>query len=64
MPWRCDGSSYGKIAERLNAEGIKGKHGGAIYASTIHKIVGNDLHQVGLAYISVHCCAGFGFCVQ
>ncbi len=37
--------SYGKIAGRLNAEGIKGKQGGAFHASTIHKIVGNDLHH-------------------
>ena len=49
MAWRRGGISYGKIAERLNAEGIKGKHGGAFHASTIHKIVGNDLHQVDLA---------------
>ena len=43
------GSSYGKIAKRLNAEGITGKHGGSFHASTIHKIVGNDLYQVELA---------------
>ena len=45
MGWRRDGISYGAIAKRLNAEGITGKQGGAFHASTIHKIVGNDLHH-------------------
>ena len=49
MAWRGGGISYGAIAKRLNAEGITGKHGGAFHASTIHKIVGNDLHQVECA---------------
>ena len=42
--WRRDGISYNRIAKRLNAEGIRGKQGGAFHASTIHAIVGNDLH--------------------
>ncbi len=45
MDWRRGGVSYGGIARRLNAEGITGKQGGAFHASTIHKIVGNDLHH-------------------
>ncbi len=45
MGWRRDGMSYGAIAKLLNAEGITGKQGGAFHASTIHKIVGNDLHR-------------------
>ena len=49
MAWRRGGISYGGIAKRLNAEGITGKQGGTFHASTIHKIVGNDLHQVELA---------------
>ncbi len=49
MDWRRGGVSYGRIAARLNAEGIKGKQGGTFHASTIHKIVQNDLHRVDLA---------------
>jgi len=45
MDWRRGGISYGGIAKRLNAEGITGKQGGAFHASTIHKIVGNDIHH-------------------
>jgi DNA invertase Pin-like site-specific DNA recombinase len=45
MDWRRSGVSYGGIAKRLNAGGIKGKQGGAFHASTIHKIVGNDIHH-------------------
>ena len=45
MTWRRGGSSYGTIAKRLNADGITGKQGGTFHASTIHKIVGNDLHH-------------------
>ena len=36
--------SYGKIAKQLNTDGVTGKAGGKFYASTVHKIVGNDLH--------------------
>jgi len=49
MAWRRGGISYGAIAKSLNAEGITGKQGGAFHASTIHKIVGNDLHQIDRA---------------
>ena len=49
MDWRRDGMSYGAIAKLLNAEGITGKQGGAFHASTIHKIVGNDLHHGEIA---------------
>ena len=50
MGWRRCGTSYNKIAKRLNAEGLTGKNGGTFHASTIHKIVGNDLHrQIGLS---------------
>ena len=38
------GMSYDRIAKRLNADGVTGKAGGKFYASTVHKIVGNDLH--------------------
>ncbi len=41
---REDALSYQKIASQLNADGIKGKEGGRFHASTILKIVGNDLH--------------------
>ena len=36
--------SYKRIADRLNDNGLAGKNGGRFYASTIHKIVENDLH--------------------
>ena len=36
--------SYDRIAKQLNAAGVTGKAGGKFYASTVHKIVGNDLH--------------------
>jgi hypothetical protein len=35
---------YDRIAKQLNADGVIGKAGGKFYASTVHKIVGNDLH--------------------
>ena len=38
------GMSYDRIAKQLNADGVTGKAGGKFYASTVHKIVGNDLH--------------------
>jgi len=41
---RGGGMSYGRIAQQLNADGVTGKAGGKFYASTVHKIVGNDLH--------------------
>ena len=41
---RAEGISYKRIADQLNDDGIAGKNGGRFYASTIHKIVGNDLH--------------------
>ena len=41
---RGDGMAYGKIAAALNDEGISGKLGGRFHASTISKIVANDLH--------------------
>ncbi len=41
---RATGMAYGKIAASLNDDGITGKLGGRFHASTIHKIVGNDLH--------------------
>ena len=51
MGWRRDGISYDKIAKLLNAEGITGKQGGSFHASTIHKIVGNDLHRGDPAWV-------------
>jgi hypothetical protein len=36
--------SFDQIAKQLNAAGVVGKAGGKFYASTVHKIVGNDLH--------------------
>jgi len=44
MALRDGGMSLQKIADRLNGEGVHGKEGGAFYASTIQKIVGNELH--------------------
>ena len=41
---RGGGMSYDRIAKQLNADGVIGKAGGKFYASTVHKIVGNDLH--------------------
>jgi hypothetical protein len=41
---RGGGMSYDRIAKQLNADGVTGKAGGKFYASTVHKIVGNDLH--------------------
>ena len=41
---RVGGMSYDRIAKQLNADGVTGKAGGKFYASTVHKIVGNDLH--------------------
>ena len=41
---RGGGMSYDRIAKQLNADGMTGKAGGKFYASTVHKIVGNDLH--------------------
>ncbi len=41
---RGGGMSYRRIAKQLNADGVTGKAGGKFYASTVHKIVGNDLH--------------------
>ena len=34
------------IAKLLNAEGIAGKNGGRWYATTISKILANDLHTL------------------
>ena len=42
---RAEGLSYKRIADQLNAAGVAGKNGGRFYASTIHRIVGNDLHM-------------------
>ena len=44
LAMRTGGMAYGKIAARLNDDGITGKLGGRFHASTIHKIIGNDLH--------------------
>ena len=44
MALRDGGLSYKRIADQLNDDGVAGKNGGRFYASTIHKIVGNDLH--------------------
>ena len=41
---RGGGMSYDRIAKQLNADGVIGKAGGKFYASTVHKIVVNDLH--------------------
>ena len=41
---RGQGISYKRIADQLNDAGVAGKNGGRFYASTIHRIVGNDLH--------------------
>ena len=41
---RGGGMSYDRIAKQLNADGVTRKAGGKFYASTVHKIVGNDLH--------------------
>lgn len=41
---RGTGMSYDRIAKQLNTDGVTGKAGGKFYASTISKIVGNDLH--------------------
>ena|GEM_PF-5442333 len=41
---RGGGMSYDRIAKQLNTDGVIGKAGGKFYASTVHKIVGNDLH--------------------
>ncbi len=43
---RAEGISYKRIADQLNDDGVGGKNGGRFHASTIHKIVGNDLHAV------------------
>jgi DNA invertase Pin-like site-specific DNA recombinase len=39
------GASMNKIAERLNKEGLKGKQGGAFYASTVRHILNNSLYR-------------------
>jgi len=44
LAMRTEGMSYGKIAAGLNEDGITGKLGGRFHASTIQKIVANDLH--------------------
>ena len=44
MAMRLDGMALGKIADTLNSDGITGKEGGRFYASTIQKIVGNEIH--------------------
>ncbi len=41
---RAEGRSMGKIAAVLNAEGLKGKTGGAFHASTIKAVLDNPLH--------------------
>ena len=41
---RSSGLSLQKIAGQINADGITGKEGGRFYASTIQKIVGNEIH--------------------
>ncbi len=41
---RGDGLSCDQVAKRLNTNSVTGKAGGKFYASTVHKIVGNDLH--------------------
>jgi len=47
LAMRAGGMAYGKIATALNDDGITGKLGGRFHASTISKIVGNDLHGPG-----------------
>ncbi len=40
------GYSYGKIANRLNKDGIVGSKGGKFYASTIHKVIKNEIYDI------------------
>ena len=42
--WRAEGDSLHVIAGRLNDQGVFGKRGGAFHASTIRRIVRNDIH--------------------
>jgi hypothetical protein len=46
--WRDAGTSLRQIAALLNESGIKTKAGGRKwYASTVQKVLGNDLHSGG-----------------
>lgn len=45
--WNAEGKSLRAIAADLNARQVPTKRGGKWYASTIQKIVGNDIHDKG-----------------
>ena len=43
--WRAEGLTLKAIADRLNAEGVKTKHGKTWYPSTVRYLLTNELYQ-------------------